>query len=132
MPITTSWYDDTQRVVFQKYEGNWTWEELAHAQEVARGMADAAPSPVIMFTDMSQTSFMPQGNVLLQGRATLTQVPKNVSQFIVVIQSRMIEVFTKIALDMFPAMRDRVRFVKTYEEGLKLVETAIEKNAIDS
>ena len=125
MPISTSWYDDEHRTVFQKYEGSWTWDELSREQEVMRTMAASVPYNVVLFSDMSQTSFMPKGNVLSQGRASFTKLPDNIVQIIIVIQSRLIEVFTKIAIDMVPSWREKITFVKTIEAGEKLVRSTV-------
>ena len=125
MPISTRWYDDEHRVIFQRYEGSWAWEDLSREQELMRTMASSVAHNVVLFSDLSQTSFMPQGNVLSQGRMAFTKVPHNVAQIVIVIQSRMLEVFTKIAIDMVPGWRERIKFVKTIEEGQKLVTDAV-------
>ena len=128
MPISTRWYDDNHKVIFQLFEGNWTWADLSREQERMRIMAESVPYKVILFSDMSQTSFMPQGNVLSQGRAAFAKLPNNIAQIVIAIQSRMIEVFTNIAIDMVPSWRKRVKFVKTVEEAQKVVAEALATN----
>src|SRR4051812_39602212 len=120
MPITTDWYDETQQVIAQKFEGSWTWEELSREQDKLRTLAKSVDYKIALFCDMTNTNFMPRGNGLAQGRSAFTSMPDNISQFIIVIQSRMIEVFTRIALDMFPSWRNRIQIVKTAEQGQRL------------
>ena len=132
MPISTSWYDDEQRVIFQKFEGSWTWEDLGRGQEQLHTMASSVPYDVVLVGDLSHTSFMPQGNALSQGRTVFTKFPGNINPIIVVIQSRMIEVFTKIALDMVPGWRERVKFVRTLDEAKMLVAEAVDANRASS
>lgn len=128
MPITTSWYDNDQKVISQVFKGTWTWEELIRESAEMRRLAGSVPHNVILFSDMTETSFMPRGNVLAQGRSVLQKIPHNVTTVVIVIQSRMIEVFTTMALDMVKGLRKRMKFVKTMEEGKKAVEAALAAN----
>lgn len=128
MPITTTWYDDEHKVISQVFKGTWTWEELIRESAEMRRLAGSVTHHVILFSDMTETSFMPRGNVLSQGRSVIQKIPHNVSPVIIVIQSRMIEVFTAMALDMVKGLRSRIKFVKTIEEGKKAVEAALAAN----
>lgn len=125
MPITTRWYDDNQRVILQVYQGAWTWEELGREAAAMREMAAAVSHNVILFSDMSESNFMPSGNVLSQGRSIVQKIPHNVSLTVIVIQSRLIEVFTSMAMEMVAGMRHRFKFVKTVEEGQQAVKDAL-------
>jgi hypothetical protein len=129
MSISTSWYDDEQRVIFQKFDGKWTWEEFTREFKVLNTMAGSVSYNVVLFTDMSHTSIMPSGNILAQGRAVVAQIPDNATQIIFVIQSRLIEVFAGLVFDMIPKWRNRVQFGKTVEEGQKRVAEAVAVNA---
>jgi hypothetical protein len=132
MPISTSWYDDDHRVVTQKLEGNWTWEELNRELEVMATLAATVSYNLVLFTDMRKSSIIPKGNLLAQGRARVATVPDNVTQIVIVIQSRLIEVFAGLVFDMIPKWRNRVQFVKTVEEGRKRVAEAVAANAARS
>jgi hypothetical protein len=129
MSISTDWYDEEHRVIYQKFEGTWTWDELGRDQAQIAAFAKSVPYNLVLFTDMRETNIMPKGNVLAQGKSSIAHLPENVSQIIIVIQSRLIEVFAGLVFDMMPGWRNRVRFVKTIEEGRKLVEEAVTVNA---
>ncbi len=129
MPISTNWYDDDHKVISQVFTGTWTWEDLGRESAVMWQMADSVDYDVILFSDMTETSFMPRGNVLSQGRSIMQKLPDNVNLVIIVIQSRMIEVFTNMALDMVKGLRNRIKFVKTIDEGKKALEAALAANA---
>ena len=132
MPISTNWYDGNHRVITQKLEGNWTWEELNRELGVMGTLANSVSYNLILFTDMSRSSIVPKGNLLVQGRSHVAHVPDNVTQIIIVIQSRLVEVFAGLVFDMIPKWRNRVQFVKTVEEGQKRVAEAVAKNTAHS
>jgi hypothetical protein len=132
MPISTNWYDDEQRVILQKFEGNWSWEELNREQAVMGTFANSVSHSLVLLTDMSHTHIIPKGNVLGQGKSSVANVPDNITQIIIVIQSRLIEVFAGLVFEMIPKWRNRVLFVKTVEEGQKRVAEAVAKNTANS
>jgi hypothetical protein len=132
MPISLSWYDDQQRVVRLQFEGNWDWEELRLVQEEENKIAASVSYNLIAFVDMSQTKIFPKGNILAQGRSSVGRFPDNLTLIVVVIQSRMIEVFAGLIIEMMPSWRNRVQFAKTIEEGQKMVADALAKNAAQS
>lgn len=127
MSIVTSWYDDDHRVIMQIFNGNWTWDELSVEFEKVRAMAASVSYPLVLFTDMSGNSVVPKGNLLTQGKSGVTNVPDSVTHIVIVIQSRLVEVFAGIVFDMIPKWRNRVKFVKTVEEGRVRVAEALEK-----
>lgn len=130
MAITASWYDETQRVILQRYQGRWTWEELSIAAGTARALTASVPHSVVLFIDMSDSNQIPQGNVLSQGRAIFNMMPPNMTQIIVVAQSQIIEVFANLVIKMLPNWRNRVKFVKSIEEGKRLLAEALGVNTI--
>jgi hypothetical protein len=132
MPISTSWYDDDHRVIILQFEGNWGWDELQSAQEEQNRLAATVSHNLIALVDMSHTRILPQGNILSQGRSSINKLPDNLTQMIVIIQSRMIEVFAGLVFDMIPSWRNRVQFAKTPEEGQRLVAEAVAVNRVNS
>ena len=132
MPISTTWYDEDHRVIWIKFDVNWGWDELNKGLEEEAKLAATVSYNLVAFVDMSQTKVFPQGNILAQGRSTIGNIPDNVTQIVVVIQSRLIEVFAGLVIDMMPSWRNRVKFVKTVEEGQKLVAEAIAANSARS
>jgi hypothetical protein len=132
MPISTNWYDDENRIIVQKFEGTWTWEELGRGVTDMVALAKSVPHNLILFTDMSATNALPKGNILAQGRSGVANVPDNITQIIIVIHSRLIEVFAGLVFDLVPKWRNRVKFVKTLAEGEKLVAEALMKSTTGS
>ena len=130
MAITAGWYDETQRVILQRYQGRWTWEELSIAAGTTRALTASVPHAVVLFIDMSDSNQIPQGNVLSQGRAIFNMMPSNMTQIIVVAQSQIIEVFANLVIKMLPNWRNRVKFVKSIEEGKRLLAEALGVNTI--
>lgn len=132
MPISTNWYDDEHRIITQNFKGAWTWDELSRALEEMATLADSVPYNLVLFTDMTGTNIAPKGNILAQGRSGVANVPDNITQIVIVIQSRLLEVFAGLVFDLVPKWRNRVKFVKTLDEGKKLVAEALAKNTVSS
>ena len=132
MPISTNWYDDEHRIITQNFKGAWTWDELSRALEEMATLADSAPYNLVLFTDMTGTNIAPKGNILAQGRSGVANVPDNITQIVIVIQSRLLEVFAGLVFDLVPKWRNRVKFVKTLDEGQKLVAEAVAKNKVST
>src|SRR4051812_29282708 len=124
MPISTNWYDDEQRIITQNFKGAWTWDELNRGLVEMATLADSVPHNLILFTDMTGTNIAPKGNILAQGRSGVANVPDNITQIVIVIQSRLIEVFAGLVFDLVPKWRNRVKFAKTLEEGHRLLKEA--------
>lgn len=57
-------------------------------------------------------------------------MPSNMTQIIVVAQSQIIEVFANLVIKMLPNWRNRVKFVKSIEEGKRLLAEALGVNTI--
>lgn len=128
MPITTNWYDDDHYVIAQKFDGNWTWDEMVRSLEDIEAMSASVPYNVIIFNDMSDTNVMPKGNTLLQGRACVRRWPKNVTQIILVMHSRIVEVFVSLVFEIAPGWRDRVVFARNYADAQRLVDKTLSTN----
>jgi hypothetical protein len=132
MPISTRWYDDERHAIVHKFEGAWTWEELVPAQAQVMTLAESVPYKLVMLVDMAETNILPRGNVLAQGKMSLAHLPENISIIVIVIQSRLLEVFASLVFDMLPSWRNRVRFAKNLKEGQQLVAEAVAKNSVGS
>ena len=125
MPVSTHWYDDTQRIMVQHFEGDWRWEEVTGAGEQAHAMAASVTHDIVMICDMSQSSSLPKGNVLSPARSNMMQVPANITHVVFVIQSRLIEVFAGLLFDMLPGWRKRAQIVKTLDEAYQVAQTMV-------
>ena len=127
MPIQSYWFDDAQRIMVQVFEGDWKWEEVAITSNDAHSMAATTSDHVVMICDMSKTTALPKGNVLTPARSNMVQVPQNITLIIFVIQSRLVEVFANLLVDMLPGWRKRAQIVRTVDEAEKLALDTIAK-----
>jgi len=128
MPIQTSWYDDQHRVVWQQFSGNWTWAELGQALIAMQELPDPAEGDFIVLNDMSNTSIMPQGNVLMQGKQIFKQSPQNIRLIVFVLESRLIKAFVGVVFDLMPSWKNRLQFTRTREEALKIINETVAKS----
>ncbi|MBA3871450.1 MAG: hypothetical protein H0X30_20085 [Anaerolineae bacterium] len=127
MPVSTQWFDNEHRILEQRFEGDWLWEEANDALVEAHVLAASVTHNIILICDMSLTTALPKGNVLSPARSSLGQVPANITQIIFVIQSRLIEVFASLVLEMVPRWKQHTQIVKTRDEAQKLAQAAITK-----
>lgn len=121
MPIHVEWYDNQHKVICQRFEGIWTWEELSTSVKPVYDLAESVPYGVMLLIDMSQTTFMPHGNAALQGLNNLKNSSENVKKVVFVINSTVIKTFAGMVFGMMPKWRNRTQFVKTLAEGQELV-----------
>jgi hypothetical protein len=132
MPIVTGWYDDDHRVIANNFSGEFTWEEINTALIDLEVLADSVDHGVVMFSDMRGCSMIPKGNAITPAKASMKLLPGNIIQIIIVVDSRLIEVFATMLFDMLPAWRNRVRFTRKYEEGLHFVEAAMISSSVNA
>ena len=127
MPITLEWYNEAQQVLIQRFEYSWDWNELSESVkniEQITGNRD-----IVLLADFSNTKILPGGNVLLHGKNNLTQLPDNVKHFIFVADSQLIKTFGSMIFNVIPSWRSRAQFVRTVDEGRKLVDKIIAEQA---
>lgn len=127
MPVSTQWFDNEHRVLEQRFEGDWLWEQVDNALLEAHVLAASVTHNVILICDLSQSNGLPKGNVLSPARSSLEQVPENITQIIFATQSRLIEVFATVVLEMVPRWKQHTKIVKSRDEAQKLARAAAAK-----
>ena len=127
MPVSTQWFDNEHRILAQRFDGDWGWEEVNDALVEAHLLAASVTHNIILICDLSLTNALPKGNVLSPARSSLTQVPKNITQIIFVTQSRLIEVFATLVLEMVPRWKQHTQIIKSREEAQKLARAVVVK-----
>ena len=132
MPIVTGWYDEEHQVIANTFSGEFTWEEINTALIDLEVLADSVDHGVVMFSDMRGCSMIPKGNAITPAKASMKLLPGNITQIIIIVDSRLIEVFAAMLFDMLPAWRNRVRFTRKYEEGLRFVAEAVAARSINA
>ena len=130
MSISTRWYDDQHKVIILQFEGDWNWDDLWAAQEEENQLAASVSYPLVALVDFSQSNLLPKGNILSNGRTSINKIHDNVAQIIVYVQSRTIEVFTSLVVEMMPSWRNRVQVAKTLEDAQRLIAEAVAKNSV--
>jgi hypothetical protein len=131
VPITTTWYDDDHRAVYQKFEGQWTWDDFARELTALNEFSSSVPYNLVVFEDLSQANTIPGGNGIAQGRMIMKLIPNTVT-VVFVIQSRFQEAMVATVINLFPNWRNRVKFAKTLDEGRALVARLVAQNAEQS
>lgn len=122
MSVALDWYDQQHRAVIYRVTGHWTWEELRDTVSNLHNLADAAPGNIIMVIDISQSNILPPGNTVLNGQYMIRQLPEKISNIVVIIESSLIKTFMTMIFGMIPSWRNRMRFVKTVQEGQEVID----------
>lgn len=130
MPVTLDWYDQQHRAVIYRVTEHWTWEELRSTVSNLQSLADAAPGNIIMIIDISQSNILPPGNTVLNGQYMIRQLPEKISNIVVIIESSLIKTFMTMIFGMMPTWRNRMRFVKTEQEGQEIIDQLLEQLAV--
>lgn len=123
MSIYTEWYDDEHRALVQRFEGTWDWGDLAVSIKIVEERTLNHPAPVLV--DLTNTSFLPAGNVMLHGKNQLIKMPDSITHMIFVVDSPLIKTFASMVFGMLPMWRNRTRFVKTIDEGRNIINRLI-------
>lgn len=130
MPIRLDWYDNQHRAIIYHVTGHWTWEELRDTVSNLHNLADAAAGNIIMVIDISQSNILPPGNTVLNGQYMIRQLPENISSIVVIIESALIKTFMTMIFGMIPTWRNRMRFVRTVQEGQEVIDKLLEQLAV--
>ena len=125
MPVSTLWFDHEHRILAQRFEGDWFWDQVDDALLDAHVLAASVKHNIILICDLSQSNGLPKGNVLSPARSSLEQVPENITQIVFATQSRLIEVFATVVLEMVPRWKQHTQIVKSRDEAQKLARVTV-------
>lgn len=125
MPITVEWEDNSHQAIFLSFSGQWSWEDLSRSVHEIGQLADTVLGSVPLLIDMTATNYIPSGNAAQFGLNNLKFAPTNVCHIIIVNDSQMVKTLTTMVIAMSPTFRNRTRFVKTLEEGQKILNTLV-------
>ncbi|MBI1278339.1 MAG: hypothetical protein GC179_09450 [Anaerolineaceae bacterium] len=121
MPISISWYDETKRIVFWEFEGNWTIEQLHIAYTESHNLCMTVPEhKVIALLDVTRSANTVPSNIFsaLTTRRR-TQAP-NFDMIVIVSSSSLIKIFVNIMMKM-PALRDQFALYESLDEALAFI-----------
>lgn len=61
MAVETSWYDQENMIIYQRFSGFWSLQELVEAFRMAEAMLEPPYPPVDFIVDMRQSDWLPPG-----------------------------------------------------------------------
>ena len=123
MTITIRWFDDTKRIVFWEFAGQWTLDELHTIYSESHNMCLTVPeNTVIALLDMTTStmnSIPPNIFSALTARKR-TEAP-NFDMVVIVSSSTVVKVFINI-MNKMPALHEHFALYATFEEALAFIK----------
>lgn len=126
MSVKVDWYDDEHTIILQEFPAVWTWEEFFDAVERTVELENTVSHPVYVLGTNPQSGRMPGGNVLAQFNAALKMHPPHMQFYTMATNNALAALLGRILLQT-SGMRDKVRLVRTVDDGLRLIAESKEK-----
>jgi hypothetical protein len=123
MGIELSWLDSDERILFLRFEGKWTWDELYQLAAQVEAMTLEKPHRVYRIADISRSSPPPpQGcsNV----RNILSDQPINTGQTYVVGSNRFTDVLLSTFSKVYPEQAQYLVLASSCEAALEMIREA--------
>lgn len=130
MPIYADWFDNEQKIILLRYEGNWTWNEFYEtATNRVHPLLKSTSGTVNLIADYTHTTTMPM-NGIMHARNAFKSMPTNWHNMIIVTSNK----FIQILVDMFQKMNyqgmgEKILRASTLDEALSMIRTMEEDSA---
>ncbi|HEX2621144.1 MAG TPA: hypothetical protein VHL11_13375 [Phototrophicaceae bacterium] len=122
MGITLSWADDTKKVIIQKYEGSWTWEEFYNNSLVSTSMMESVSHTVHILADFRESGPLPFGGALTHARNSMSNLAANWGLLIIVSDSKLITMLVSVFKKMFGTSLGGKTFTASdFDEAYKII-----------
>jgi hypothetical protein len=120
MPVTTTWADETQTLLFLRYAGVWTWQDYFESKRALVQMADQVNHPIDIISYAEANSRHPSTGMISNISQGLAMLPENIRLMVVVTDN----LFMSTAASLLPRVRtidSRIRAVDNLEQAYRLI-----------
>lgn len=123
MSIEIGWYDDSHRIVFTQYIGQWSWEEFYDIARQAARMIGEESHRVDILADMRKSGPLPiNGSALTIAGSVMRLYPENWGCIVIIAENR----FVSMLINIFSAVNSagfgaRTCVAKTLDEALDMI-----------
>jgi len=129
MAMNIGWYDEQHKVIINRMQEGWTWDELRDQLKTVNDLAASVNGNIVFIIDISRAMSLPPGNTMVNGQYMIRQIPENVSDVIVIIESALIKTFMTMVFGLIPTWRSRTHFVKSLDDGQRMVDRLLKQSA---
>ena len=121
MGIQIAWADETQTVILETFQGNWTWEEFYDMSQQAFTMIRSVNHIVHIFSDFRNSGTLPVGGAITHAGNVLTDMPANWGLLVIINQNLLINIMVSVFAKTFRTnLGKKTVSVKTLEEAYQL------------
>ncbi len=126
MPITLTWYDETQKILVQRFTGHWTMNEYFALKPDSERFFNSTPERVDVMLDMLEAKHFLPPNVMMYVQEIVKNADfsyPNWGLAVFISTWRMNQVLYNIGCRVSREYRQHVRITDSYEQALSLIAT---------
>ena len=86
MSISTVWDSDLKRIILQKYDLKWDWNDYQHAFEITRQLAHEVEYPIGLIAEVADMKHIPS-EAIIHGARAINSLPQNIALSVVITRS---------------------------------------------
>ena len=121
MPVTVSWYDEDQTVVWFSFVNSWKWEDYRNAVGLATALASTQPHQVNYIADFRQSGIIPRGAL----QEVKRQIPAHAANWgctVIIQNSTYLRLIAGTFQRLYPGMAQNFAMVDSVEDALTEIE----------
>lgn len=124
MGIFVKWENEEKTVIFQGFDGQWTWEEFYHINnEIIPSMIREVPHTVHVFSNFSDSALPSMTSVLKHARKMLDSTPDNMGMIVIIGANKFISLMADTFQNIFGSvMGVEIKTAENLEAAYKLIE----------
>lgn len=128
MPVHVSWYDDTQTILYYKFDKAWKLEEMFTALSTGQQMVSTVEHIVDSIFDLTDSSTVPQ-QMLSSVRSIERSTPKNLRCTVAVGMNAFLSVLASMVTKAAPLLMKNFKTARTLDEALAVIKELQESSA---
>lgn len=120
MPITTEWFNDTQTIALQTFQGDWNLTDFHQSADRIVELAGGLSHTIHLIVDFRRNTKLP-ANIMTGMRYVSKRQPDNLGLVVVVGANLFARTMVNMTHHLLPNMRN-IRLADTLEEAAALIE----------
>ena len=122
MPVTAQWLDEDHDVVYQVFDGEWTWDEFYACHQTIIALMGSVSHPVHLLIHVANISFhLPKG-LFTHFRRTLEEFPENHEHIVAISDNRFVSIIASTSSRILPPLKNKgVLVVHTKDHALRVL-----------
>ncbi len=126
MPATFKWYNAEKTIMYEQFEGDWTWHDFSDCIKGATDLMRDIDHDVIAISDYTDSSSLPMsGASLKMARDVMRYAPDNWKGVIIVSDNRLIRAMVNLFQNANRSFGDRVYLEATLDAAVIKAQTIL-------